>query len=188
MGRLGKGAVAAGVVAWVTPEILIATPTTAGAISQPPQCQDKDGDNDDCDPDPNGGDGDDKGGDGGGDNNPSPNNGNNGDNGPAQSSPSGGATAGAGGGSQGSGPGPGPGNPAQPQFAAAGGSGGPAGSTLAAQQGTSGGSLPFTGSNLLLDTEVAGALIGGGWLMTRWAARRRTQAADGGPDDAPLDE
>jgi len=38
LGRVSKGAIAAGVVAWVTPEILIATPTAAAAdaLSPPP--------------------------------------------------------------------------------------------------------------------------------------------------------
>jgi len=34
--RVSKGAIAAGVVAWVTPEILIATPDPAAAMSAPP--------------------------------------------------------------------------------------------------------------------------------------------------------
>jgi hypothetical protein len=36
LGRFSKGAVAAGVAAWVTPEILLAMPTAAGALSAPP--------------------------------------------------------------------------------------------------------------------------------------------------------
>lgn len=36
LGRFSKGAVAAGVAAWVAPEILVATPSAAGALSAPP--------------------------------------------------------------------------------------------------------------------------------------------------------
>src|SRR5579872_3284354 len=40
VGRVGRGAVAAGLVAWVAPEILFATPNTADAMSAPPGCDD----------------------------------------------------------------------------------------------------------------------------------------------------
>ncbi|HLI74896.1 MAG TPA: hypothetical protein VKU86_13540 [Acidimicrobiales bacterium] len=185
MGRFGKGAVAVGVVAWITPEILIATPTAAGAVSQ---CPDKDNDGDDCDPDKNGGGGDggDNGGDGG-DN--GGNGGNNGDqNAPPQSSPSGGSNGGTGG-STGSGSstgGAGVINSTSPAVDASGSSTNPAAPAFAASQGSSsGGSLPFTGGNLARDTELAGALIGGGWLLTRWAARRNRAAVEGEPGPEP---
>ena len=125
MRRVGKGAVAAGVVAWVTPEILIATPTSAGAMSSPPNNQ----------------------------------------NGPPQSS-GGGGSAGGSNGQSGS---------TQPQVAASGNSGSAAPVSAGAQGAGSGGSLPFTGLDLEAEAAAAGALIGGGWLLTRWAARKRNR-------------
>jgi hypothetical protein len=169
MGRLGKGVVVAGVAAWVTPEILIATPAGAWTSSGQPECQDKDGDNDDCDPhknpdpngDPNGNNGDPNG----------DNRGNNGDqNGPQRDSNAGSNSV------------------TPPQYSAA-GSGSSLGPTLASAQGNAGGSLPLTGSNLAADAAVGSTLVGGGWLLTRWAAARRakplTDVGDAGED--PVD-
>ena len=169
MGRLGKGVVVAGVAAWVTPEILIATPAGAWTSSGEPQCQDKDGDGDDCDPDqsnPDNGDGGDNNGDPNGDNR-----GNNGDqNGPQRDSNAGSNSV------------------TPPQYSAS-GSGSSLGPTLASAQGNGGGSLPLTGSNLAADAAVGSTLVGGGWLLTRWAAARRanplTDVGDAGED--PVD-
>ncbi len=178
MGRMGKGVVAAGVVAWVTPEILIATPTAAGATSGPPQCQDKDGNGDDCDPN-QGGDNGDNGGDGGDDGNGGdPNGGTNGDS--SGYNPNGGGGNQTDNGANGT--------YTTPQYSAAGGSSSSLGPTLAAAQG-SGGGLPLTGSNLAADAAVGSTLIGGGWLLTRWAAARRAKyLTDAGEaDEAPPD-
>jgi len=141
MGRFSKGAVVAGVAAWVTPEILIATPTAAGALSAPP---------------------------GGGSGNPGtpPGSGSTTGGGGSGSNPissgSGGATIDASSGQAG-------------QVA---GTSSPAGPATAA----SGGSLPFTGFSALRDAEIGGALVLGGWALTRWASNtpRPAPAAETG--------
>jgi hypothetical protein len=181
VGRVSKGALAAGVVAWVTPEILIARPTAAGAMSAPPDCRDPEGQ---CT--------------GGGDTGNTGNTGNTGSGGNVRGGGGDGAggpqggTAGSGGSTTGPGGSTSPGataggggqgtgsdlvNAVQPVVAASGSSS--PGVVPATAGAGSNGSLPFAGLNAFTDAEVGGAMVVGGWLLTRWSGRRGAVAAAG---------
>jgi hypothetical protein len=215
VGRVGRGAVAAGVAAWVVPEILIATPNTADAMSAPPGCDDRPGkgaygDNWGCSPGNggnggngggwnNGGDGNNgggaNGGGGGGSGGDPP-----GDSGDPSTGNTGTSSPGGGGGAGGTGTGASGANGAQPTVAAGSGavtpvmaaaSGGPGGPAAGDGSGGSGGFLAFTGFDALQDAEIGTAMVVGGWLLTRWASRARGAGGStptAGPPPIPTDE
>lgn len=165
MGRVTKGAAALGLAAWVTPEILVATPQPAGALSPPPGGSSPGGQ-------------------------PTTSPGGPGSGGPGPTGPGGSGTTGAG--SPGSGSAgatatigaSGSLGTSDPGTSAAVGA-----SASPRLQAAAGGSLPFTGFDAVRDAEIGGAMVVGGWLLHRWASHgggadgaTTPQQAGPGPD------
>jgi hypothetical protein len=164
LGRISRGALIAGTSAWVVPEILIARPTAAGALSSPGIVNPV-----------NPGDPGDPGGSGT----------------PGGGSPvgivtatgapstaaSGGVGAGGGASSQGGSDG---GGVAYPPSTKGKSAGAPSGSG-------DNGVLAFTGFDALRDAELGASMIVGGWALTRWASKSSNEVApiSATPDDPP---
>ncbi len=164
MTRVSKGAVVAGVAAWVVPEILIATPSAAATCSQDPSA---------CPPDspqqpvPQ---------------SPSPSDGSNPTNPTNPTNPSNPTTPG---GTTGGGP------PTSPSGGTTVSTPVPATAALESGTGTgstSGGGLPFTGFDALHDAEIGTAMIAGGWALKRWASRRAVRPAHATPSGDPVED
>lgn len=161
MGRVTKGAAALGLAAWVTPEILVATPQPAGALSPPPGGSSPGGQ-------------------------PTTSPGGSGPGAPGPTGPGGSGTTGTG--AAGSGAGATATVGASGSLGASGpGTAATVGASASPRlQAAAGGSLPFTGFDAVRDVEIGGAMVVGGWLLHRWASHSDgTDGATASPPGGP---